>query len=350
MRILNPAKALIFITAIVLFSVVAPGTVSLAGERSVRSVPSAKIWDRAQYNSFTDILYFNGRFYCTFREGERHVYGKDGEIRIIVSDDGNEWKSIALLKKEGYDLRDPHLSTTPGGKIMVSFGGSVYYGKYNAQRMPFVSFSNESGDEFTGPINVRLDKQLKSKWNWLWRVTWNGDTGYGVVYQTNVPEGMATYLVKTVDGVNYETVTKFDLTGNPNEATARVMADGEMLVLMRRESEGASGYLGRSKYPYTEWEWKDTGFRVGGPNFIELPDGRLLIGTRKYGDFNIRSTVLLTSDRDGNVRESIKLPSGGDCSYPGMLIHDDTLWVSYYSSHESKASIYLSRIPVKNLK
>jgi len=37
-------------------------------------------------------------------------------------------------------------------------------------------------------------------------------------------------------------------------------------------------------------------------------------------------------------------PSGGDCSYPGMVIDRGVLWVSYYSSHEGRARIYLARI------
>ena len=38
------------------------------------------------------------------------------------------------------------------------------------------------------------------------------------------------------------------------------------------------------------------------------------------------------------------LPSSGDCSYPGLVWHDDRLWMSYYSSHEGKANIYLAVI------
>ena len=36
--------------------------------------------------------------------------------------------------------------------------------------------------------------------------------------------------------------------------------------------------------------------------------------------------------------------SGGDTSYPGLVWHDGLLWMSYYSSHEGKTSIYLARI------
>ena len=43
----------------------------------------------------------------------------------------------------------------------------------------------------------------------------------------------------------------------------------------------------------------------------------------------------------------LALPSGGDCSYPGMVWHDGMLWVSYYSSHEGQTSIYLAKIAIE---
>lgn len=38
----------------------------------------------------------------------------------------------------------------------------------------------------------------------------------------------------------------------------------------------------------------------------------------------------------------LSLPSGCDRSYPGMVWHEGLLWMSYYSSHEGKTSIYLA--------
>jgi hypothetical protein len=40
----------------------------------------------------------------------------------------------------------------------------------------------------------------------------------------------------------------------------------------------------------------------------------------------------------------LTFPSGGDTSYAGLVWHDGLLWVSYYSSHEGKSSIYLARV------
>ena len=47
---------------------------------------------------------------------------------------------------------------------------------------------------------------------------------------------------------------------------------------------------------------------------------------------------------DGDYEPVLTFPSGGDTSYPGLVWHDGLLWMSYYSSHEGKTSIYLAKI------
>ena len=53
---------------------------------------------------------------------------------------------------------------------------------------------------------------------------------------------------------------------------------------------------------------------------------------------------------DGHFELTHCFPSGGDTSYPGMVIHDGKLWVSYYASHEGKAVIYMASLPVEELR
>ena len=50
----------------------------------------------------------------------------------------------------------------------------------------------------------------------------------------------------------------------------------------------------------------------------------------------------------GLMKECLKLPSGGDTSYAGMVVHEGCLWISYYSSHEEKTAIYLARVLIVN--
>ena len=96
--------------------------VSLAagcGPPGAQLVSVQKIWDRAPHSAFTDLVRFQDRWFCTFREGESHV-SSDGTIRIITSADGEMWSSIAHFpRKPGQDLRDPKLELTPDGRLMA---------------------------------------------------------------------------------------------------------------------------------------------------------------------------------------------------------------------------------------
>jgi hypothetical protein len=77
-----------------------------------------------------------------------------------------------------------------------------------------------------------------------------------------------------------------------------------------------------------------------------LPDERLLAGVRLY-DGGTRTSLCWIDPDAGELEEALRLPSGGDTSYPGMVLHEGQLWVSYYSSHEEKTAIYLARVSVK---
>lgn len=56
--------------------------------------------------------------------------------------------------------------------------------------------------------------------------------------------------------------------------------------------------------------------------------------------------MIYTFDDKVNLRPYCKLPSGGDCSYPGIIREGDHLLVSYYSSHEGSTNIYLAKVPL----
>ena len=94
---------------------------------TIRSVD--KIWDIAEHNALTDLIYFQGHFYCVFRESDEHVFGRDGVIRIIQSIDGSDWNSYAIIQQEGVDLRDPKLSVTPDNQLMLLVEEVVYEGE-----------------------------------------------------------------------------------------------------------------------------------------------------------------------------------------------------------------------------
>lgn len=292
-----------------------------------QAVSVTKVWDAGEHNAFTDLIRYKDEWFVTFRESQAHV-GGNGVIRVLVSGDGARWVSAAVLAEEGRDLRDPKLSRMPDGRLMLLAGGSLYEGKTLKGRQPRVAFSRD-GRAWTAPQPILADGE------WLWRVTWNRGTGYGVSYGKG-----GGVLYSTRDGLRYDRVTALDAPG-VSEVTLRFVRD-RMIALVRRETDDRSGWIGFSDPPYTHWTWKSAGHRLGGPNFIVLPDGSMWAGSREHTPEGAR--MALARMTATSYEPALLLPSGGDCSYPGLVWHGGLLWVSYYSSHEGKSAIYLGKV------
>jgi hypothetical protein len=316
----------------IVVAVLAAGSVAAAEEPRIVSV--TKIWDKAAHSAFTDLIRWRGQLYGVFREAEAHV-GGDGKLRVLESANGQAWQPVALVADDGIDLRDPHLSITPDDRLMIVAGGSVYRGTRTLMgRQPRVSFSTD-GRTWTPPQRVLAEG------DWLWRVTWHDGKAYGVSYDATPTGEWKLRLVAASDGVKFDTITTLAVPGKPNETTLRFLPSGEMMALVRREGGNTFGWIGTSKAPFKEWAWHETKHRLGGPNFLRLPDGRLWAVSRSYPGG--AKTVLARMSRD-SYELALTLPSGGDTSYAGLVWHDDLLWVSYYSSHERKSSIYLAKV------
>lgn len=306
-----------------------------------------KIWGDGQHCAFTSLIEFKGRYYCAFREGESHIFDKngnaEGKIRVLVSGNGRKWKSAALTGKDGIDLRDPKLSVTPDGRLMVSLGGSIYReGKFKSAHS-HVTFSND-GKTFSVPEPVNINRDSDSNRNWVWRVTWQGNTGYAVNYEGK----NEIFLLSTEDGINYDVIRNFEFTEFPNESTIRFLNDGRMSMIVRRERGERHAFWGVSQAPFTVWEWTELPMYIGGPDHIVLKDGKIIAGGRSLFSPKSPKTVIFSVDPEkGTFHERLVLPSGGDTSYPGFLVVGKELWISYYSTHETpNASIYLAKIPL----
>ena len=292
-----------------------------------------KIWDQAPHNAFTDLIRFKDRWYCCFREGATHV-APDGALRVITSTDGEKWAPAARIARQGADLRDPKLCLTPDGRLMLS-GVAAFPQGSPVRYRSMAWFSGDGKDWGEG-------REIAEPNFWLWRPAWHDRTAYGVGYATAGPKFARLY--SSPDGVEWKTLVEILVDkDHPNESALTFLDDGTCLCLVRREAGTATGLLGRAKPPYTEWAWKDTGTRVGGPAMRRLPDGRILAAVRLY-DKKVRTALCWVDAEAGTLTEFLTLPSGGDCSYAGMVFHDGLLWVSYYSSHEGKTSIYLAKV------
>jgi len=300
---------------------------------SADSVEVRKIWDSAPHNAFTDLARFNGQWFCVFREGKAHV-SPDGAIRVLASSNGNAWNSAARLTSTNADLRDAKIVITPKNELMLTAAGALHR-PATRNHQTFVWFSKD-GTNWTAPAPIG-DPDM-----WLWRVTWNEGAAYSVGYDTSGEFFVRLY--GSSDGQTFKTlVPKLFEEGYPNESSIVFEPNKSALCLLRRDGDPATGKLGFAKPPYTAWEWKDVGVKIGGPHMLRLPDGRLVACVRLY-DGTVRTSLAWIDRTSGKLAEFQKLPSSGDSSYAGLVWHEGLLWVSYYSSHEGKTSIYLAKV------
>lgn len=307
-----------------------------------------RIWDEAPHNAFPDLLRWRDHWWCALREGDAHVGGADGAVRVLRSADGAAWEPVARITETDTDLREPRLSALPDGRLMIVAGGSVYLGtKQLRGRRPRVVFSAD-GRTWTAP------RPVLGEGEWLWRVTWHEGVAYGAAFAESAagPGGERTLvLYRSRDGLAWDRVTPLAVPGRPSETTLRFDAAGRMFAVVRREGGDRMGWFGSAAPPYHEWHWQSGNRRFGGPNLIARPDGGWILGTRDYSPERAgvrpgESMLLALLDPSGRSSPLVTLPSGGDCSYPAMAWHAGRLWVAYYSSHEGKAAIYLARVRV----
>jgi hypothetical protein len=337
---LNIMRRFFFISAAVVIS----ASLLHAQAPVAELVSVEKIWDKAPHNGFTDLTRFQNLFYCCFREADSATKG-EGTIRTLISASGSNWIDNVSVSEAGTDLRDPKLIVTPDEKRLYLLCG----GQSAAQGVQPRYSTTMDGKVWT-PM-----QKLLAKGDWLWRVSVNpaDKRFYGASFNIHPNSGGPApekeWSLKTYasgDGSVWQLSSIMNVPGQPAETTLRFLKDGSALALVARQGGDRKGVIGMAKAPYRDWTWAATGLPLGGPNFIELPDGKIIAGSRGFGATPGPHMVLFAMTPT-SLTPILELPSGGDCSYPGLYWHDDLLHVTYYSSHEGKAAIYYARVRIK---
>lgn len=184
---------------------------------------------------------------------------------------------------------------------------------------------------------------------WLWRICWFGKEALGIAYNYNAGcvrlyRGDPNRTFSCVDD------NLFGLTrhkkGYPNESDIVFLSTGVAVCILRRDADSSTAQLGLSHPPYTQWQWSDLGCYVGGPALIVKENDEVLLAGRSWNKEQGTKTQLWRVNlKQKTITPILTLPSAGDTSYPGLVIADNHLYVSYYSSHQQKKSdIYLAKI------
>lgn len=324
----------------------------------------SRVSDRERTNlEFPYLIRFKGHWYCSFREGDRHGNDPSGRARVIRSEDGRQWQTAALIEWEGGDVRDPRMSVTSDGQLMIN--SSIYFiGDPKPDPEPWeqpghrqsVTWLSENGADWSGPYACSTGFDT-----WRWDVAWHDGVGYSVGYSAKDRRGA---LYRTEDGKTWETVVReFFPQGRGTEAALVFDRVGIAYCLLRPAGNQADyGMFGVGQPPdYAQWQWhptridaarngqiesgaafgKRTGSIVGGQKLLRLNDGRIVAAVAKGG-----LDLFWVDPQRALFTRFVRMADG--VSYPGLAEHDGQLWITNAQRAAPglsvKSGIYLTRL------
>jgi hypothetical protein len=298
-------------------------------------------WDvvaDGQHNSNTDMIAWNGGFLLVHAASPYHLGTPRCRLVVRRSADGRRFEELAVLRAAGKDIRDPKLALIGGRLFLYALTNE---GVMATPSRTVLATSDDavhwSPFEPVGPEG------------WLfWRPkTRDGETWYVPAYWH---EHGASRLLRSRDGVAWETVSTIH-EGEANDETAiEFLPDGRMLATARLEvtpdnplgHEDAGTLLAVAEPPYTEWrKTKSAVTRLDGPALFPL-EGRVFAVARhqpgprgaltRLGGVLSRKRTALYEVKEDRLLYLSDLPSAGDTSYAGVVLRDGHLFADYYTS------------------
>jgi len=291
------------------------------------------VWWDGYHNAFTDVIKFRNNFFITFRHALEHGVRGKGEIYVIKSNDLEKWD---LVKKFSIppDCRDPKFFNFKN-LIGVLFGVRSDKENESSKIDIYLSYS-ENGNDFEEPIKIK-------NYNlWFWRIRNFNDKLYATAYE--MTSEYVTYLFLSEDGVNFKEVSHIVKGEYANEADLLFEKDGLCYAIVRREN-CQTPVLAISQPPFKKWEKYPLNFIVQGPHIFKFFNtlyvaGRvflkdeIILSEIKDRDYQTKTGIFELDLKNKKLDPMIIIASGGDTSYPGSIVDNGKLYLSYYSQHE----------------
>ena len=281
-----------------------------------------RIFYDGNHNAFTDICFFKGNYYVTFRTSTRHVC-PDGRVLVLRGlDGGTRWMAVASIYS-GIDTRDPKFMIKDDQLFVYAF--SFRY--VDKTRVKATGYAVTTDGDFWTPW-----QKIEDDWVY-WAPEWFNGKAYVVAYRE---ADKKTMLKVSDDGVKWKDVCVVSEDGYPNETSLVFMDDGTLRALIRREGDSGRPFLSRSAPPYTKWEHNELDHKIQGPLLWRLGDELWACG-RWYQPSGLVNTAVFKIQEKCAVPQVV-LPSAGDTSYAGIVRKQDTenrYLLSYYSEHEA---------------
>jgi hypothetical protein len=326
-----------------------------------------KVYDPGFHCAFTDITFWRGRVWLTFREALNHSSHPSSQIVIMSSaNHGRSFQVESRISKRNHDVRDPHFLIN-NDRLHVIIPTWDMTQLENHRKTLFAVSDNGHEFDFIDDINAFDFRTV-----WRPRISSKEKVWYVTAYEPN-----KVHLLRSEDGIEWQEVSIIHVQDLPSETELCFLPDGDLIALVRRGAvriTGCKPILARSTFPYKKWDKIECDQFLEGPLLERLGEDNFLVVGRSPQDLNNpecerRVTRLFSLDIDtGHLEPYTALISGNDTSYAGFVIlpkdsasnnnGDANALLSYYSGHEydngdfrgseqwQRSAIYVARVVV----
>ncbi len=308
---------------------------------------------RYQHMSNTDMIEFNGYLYLIHARSKWHLEDTEGSLVIHRSTDGTTWREIGGIILPGSDVRDPKFAVI-NDTLFLYFLPNL---KFDPSPHTTYWASSSDGVNWTVPkeltdVTVRTgDVRTRTGGGWkLWRPkSKDGETWYVVASgeKERYDHGI-TVLLRSNDGIHWEEVSEVYTTHGNGEPTLEFLAEGSIISTLRCGSLGTPGYefgnatantiIATSSEPYDQWSYAHSFItRLDGATLFRIGDRIFAAGRNHLGPridtgnhLATKRTAVYEVKRDRLIH-LLDLPSNGDTAYTGVVLKDDSVYISYYT-------------------
>jgi hypothetical protein len=293
------------------------------------------------HNSNTDMIRWRDRFYLVHASSPYHFATEKCRLVIRSSGDARSWEKLSEVNIPGEDIRDPKFAVI-GGRLFLYVLKST---RFIAE--PYRTALRTSADGRTWTPLVDIDPE-----GWLfWRPkTRDGRTWYVPAYWH---EHGKSILLESTDGVRWSQVSVIHEGDWNDETDIEFLPDGRMIATARLEGsdrwlgdENASTLIALAPPPYTGWKsTKSHVTRLDGPALFSYNGNTYAVGRHNpdrtgfftyFGSILARKRTALYRVLGDRLVYLSDLPSAGDTSYAGVVLHDGHAYISYYTSDTAR--------------
>jgi hypothetical protein len=289
------------------------------------------------HNSNTDLIYWRDHFYLIHASSPWHFGHERCELVLHRSADARQWAKLATFSVPDQDIRDPKLAII-GDRLFLYVLKNI---DWNPE--PYTTAFSTSIDGVTWS---RLKDIEPGGWLFWRPKTRDGKTWYVPAYWWQ--HGRSA-LLASADGRTWRRVSMIYEGDRNDETDFEFLPDGRIICTARLEvsdnifgDDDASTLIAVSDPPYTRWtSIKSRVTRLDGPDVFShggviYAAGRHHAGgpglLNALGSILGRKRTALYEVRPDRLIYLSDLPSCGDTSYAGVVIRNDSVYVSYYTN------------------